>query len=434
MIEFVTLFLGGLIAGTQAVEVMVDETVAAIELRLDDVSLARLESEPWVIGVDFGSELAPHLLEAVAFGVDGKEIDRVRQWINMAPHEADASILLDRDGPEGKTLVRVSWETLADEGDPSEFRAFFDGQRLQVADPEVFPLPGHDPEQTHHLRVELEFGDSLMSVAEATFGGIYGEVVSTELTSFPIVLDRRKKLPPIEDLQGRFLAGDEPLAVHGAEHTRAEIVFVRDAASQDDIKRLVWQQNLAVRLLSLEKDHVVRFVSPCPRPLERKGRLHWIFPRSHQFDHEDGFLPNMLAAIWDDTCSDSEARLSDAVAVAALGASQSGLRRVVVLLTSTWEDENSLFEASQVMRYLARLHVPFEVWSAERVAGKYRDRDWTSPWGEVVSVSSADRLSEAYFDLAKRLSRQRVVWLEGLHLPQSISIHPAAENMKTVSE
>ncbi len=54
------------------------------------------------------------------------------------------------------------------------------------------------------------------------------------------------------------------------------------------------------------------------------------------------------------------------------------------------------------------------------------------PWGNAIDISSPKRLAKAYGRLDKRLDRQRVVWLDGLHLPQSISLHPKVTGVRLV--
>jgi hypothetical protein len=66
-----TLFLG-LTQGPQPVALAVVGEVAAIELRLDGRAVERLAAPPWQGTVDFGLELVPRELEAVAFDASGE--------------------------------------------------------------------------------------------------------------------------------------------------------------------------------------------------------------------------------------------------------------------------------------------------------------------------------------------------------------------------
>ena len=91
MITFASLFLG-LVLGNHPVNLLVDGPVAAVELHLDGREIARLEHEPWRVLADFGQELAPHKLEAIAFVAEGHELHRTHQWINMARPPAEVRL------------------------------------------------------------------------------------------------------------------------------------------------------------------------------------------------------------------------------------------------------------------------------------------------------------------------------------------------------
>ncbi len=90
MIEFLTLFLG-LFSGPQTVELRVAEPVAAVELRLDGRAAGILTRAPWKLEVDFGPELAPQQLEAVARDAAGNELGRLRRWVNVGTGDAGAA-------------------------------------------------------------------------------------------------------------------------------------------------------------------------------------------------------------------------------------------------------------------------------------------------------------------------------------------------------
>jgi hypothetical protein len=47
-------------------------------------------------------------------------------------------------------------------------------------------------------------------------------------------------------------------------------------------------------------------------------------------------------------------------------------------------------------------------------------------WGETVDVSTSRRLADAFRDLKRRLDQQRIVWIDGIHLPQEIQLAPDA--------
>ncbi len=424
MIEFITLFLGALVAGPTQVELTVASQVTAVEILLDAEVAARLYSEPWAAEVDFGEELAPHLLEAVAYGVDGGELGRARQWVNLAPHQAEASVVLVRDPDSDRVRARVSWQSLTTENEPLGVDAVFDGVPLEVEDPRLISLPPHDPDALHHLKVELEFPGSLRSTAEITFGGGYRDEVSTELTAFAVSLAKGADLPPVSAMQSWFSSGRQSLAVRAAEKGLAEIVVVRDGAARPHLdRRVAWRSTEPIRPI-LRKDHRLRFVGVTPAQLAGPGGSFLVFPRSPEVRERVGGLARSLSSVELPQGAAEDQRLADAVAVAGLFASQSGRRRaVVVITTGSWADA-SQFRPDQVRRYLGRLGVPLVVWNPQRGAAD------AGAWGSARNISSDSRLEEAYKRLSKMLDRQRIVWLNGLHLPQRIVLGAEAEGVE----
>ena len=131
MIKFATLFLG-LVVGSHEVELMVDANVAAVELRLDGDAVGRVDGEPWVVKVDFGRELAPARLEAIAYDASGNQIARAAQAINRPRPRAEAQLLLERDEQGRTSSVRLAWQS-SEEDAPSEIVVTLDDERLTPA-------------------------------------------------------------------------------------------------------------------------------------------------------------------------------------------------------------------------------------------------------------------------------------------------------------
>ncbi len=100
MIQFLTLFLG-LFSGPHVVELRVAEPVAAVEVLLDGGVVGTIGAAPWELEIDFGSDLEPHQLVAVALDAAGREIDRTRRWVNVAVDTGTG------DGDEERTAVAV---------------------------------------------------------------------------------------------------------------------------------------------------------------------------------------------------------------------------------------------------------------------------------------------------------------------------------------
>lgn len=103
MIEFVTLFLGGLVTDTRTVEFMAGDPVAIVEVLLGGELEERLEAPPWKLELDFGYELSPHLIEAVALDASERELER-QQIVWLEGLHLPQSVEL-RPGIEGIELV-----------------------------------------------------------------------------------------------------------------------------------------------------------------------------------------------------------------------------------------------------------------------------------------------------------------------------------------
>lgn len=413
--EFVTLFLGALIAGPTEVALQVHRDVAAVEIRLDTQAVATLREAPWELEVDFGEELSPHLVEAVAYAGDGREIGRASQWVNLSPRQTEVTVTLDRSRSDGRVEARLSWQSLSPDNEPVRVRAVFDHQVLEVGDPRVIALPSHDPDRLHHLRVELEFSGGLRTTAEITFGGAYGDSVSSELTAFPVSITGVRELPPVDKMGGWFLSAGRPLKAHAAEKGLAEIVVVRSPSARGHLSDLLTRRRRRPTFPILRGDHRLRFVGVAPALVTRNGSSFVVFPRSEEIRTRVGGLLTTLGSVSLPVASTAEGRLADAVAVAGLFANQSARRRTVVLVTTeASQDSASQFTPRQVRSYLRKIGVPLVVWNPEVGTTE------ATGWGPALNISTDSLLDHAYRELSRSLDRQRIVWLDGLHLPQTI--------------
>lgn len=423
MIEFVTLFLGALIAGPSRVELQVHHDVAAVEMRLDEQPVATLHGPPWAREVDFGEALLPHRLEAVAFAEDGRELGRATQWVNLAPKQTEITITLDRDRSGQQVEARLSWQSLSQDNEPFGATAVFDGEPLEVPDPRRIRLPPHDDGQVHYLKVGLEFPGQVRAATEITFGGHFGDSVSSGLTAFPVLLEDAWEMPAVDEMQSRFRSGSRPLPVHAVEKGPAEIVVVRSPSAR---RRLAprYRRDARPGLPILRKDHRLGFVGASPQLLERDGGSFVVFPRLQESWSRTAGLRHTLGSVELPEGPATESRLTDAVAVAGLFANQSARRRVVVLITTGESSDASQFTPEQVRPYLESIGVPLVVWNpraGEKEAGR---------WGASVNISTDSLLDSAYRALTRALDRQRIVWLNGLYLPQSIAVDPASHGMR----
>lgn len=193
MITFLTLFLG-LTAGLQpvAVTVSAETPVERVEIRLDGEAVAVRNEPPWRFDVDLG-ELAPHELEAVAYGPDDEEIGRSAQPINREAREASLGLALDRDVSGEPAAVLPVWRSNRYLR-PDSLTLTFDGEPLPVTDPGRIGLPTTDTSELHFITAEAIAPDNDTATAELAYGGILGREVSTRNTAAALELTGRRRL------------------------------------------------------------------------------------------------------------------------------------------------------------------------------------------------------------------------------------------------
>ena len=432
MIAFASLFLG-LVVGLEPVELLVSDNVTAVEMRLDGVNVATLEREPWSHTFDFGSELRPHELMAIAYDSDRREVGRASQWINLPRPPAEASVVL-AGGDKGRGVTaHLSWESVV-AAEPAKVDVFFDGRQLSVRDPRRIRLPTHDPEQLHFLRAELDFSRNVTTVLEMVFGGSYADRLNVQLTALPIALSRGTELPPATELSGDFLAGERKLEVVAAERGPAEIVLVRDEGVRKVLNRIGRTNEKTLRRharlglkgaaakslrfkMSSPKDHQIRFLWPFSER-QKQERLNFeVLIPSQTFTARDGGFYWLLTEYSPPAEVVTDQRLTDAVAVAGLLAAGRNRRRAVVLVLGPDAEDVSSFRPQTVRHYLKQLRVPLFVWSPEEPSPQLSES-----WGSVVDISSLNKLEQAVKNLHRDLAQQRIVWIPGVYSPADISI------------
>ncbi len=458
MIAFASLFLG-LIVGPEPVELLAGDAVAAVELRLDGEAVGELRGERrqeagevWSLVCDFGRELRPHELVAVAYDRDLKEVGRARQWVNLPRRPAEATMMLD-GGRKGRGVIAsLSWKSVVS-AEPSQVMVTFDGRPVAVRDPRRIVLPDHDPKKLHLLRAELDFSRNVTTVLEMILGGTYTDQLDVELTAVPLTLTRGSRLPPLQELRGNFTLSGRPLSVVAAEEGPVEVIVVRDETVRRVLNRIgrtsertlrrharVGLKGTAARSLryrmSLPKEHQVRFLWPFVELRNDGlldvsadgGRLDFdVLSPSQTFTSRDGGFYWLLTEYSTPARVSQEQRLADAVAVGGLLAAGRNRRRAVVLITRAGTADSSIFTPEEVRGYLRRLRVPLFVWTPEETTAPLVER-----WGPVADVSSLNKLEQAVKELKRRLERQRIVWVYGVHPPGDIALSRADGGMRLV--
>ncbi len=423
MISFVTLLLG-IVVGARPIEVQAGPAVAAVEFRLDGRLLVVLTAPPWRMLADFGAPL-PHDLVAVARNGEGAEIGRAVQRINVPRSMAEATLtLLPGTGGRGRA-ARLAWAS-ALSAKPERVELTMDGQALDPGDLARIELPDFRPADVHVLRAVLDFKEGTRATTELLVGGVKREAsngpetvrgeTQAELTAVPVVFTGR---PPREsEMEGWFLADGQPVHVEAVEESPGEIVVVKDERAGSWLAEL---EGLRSSFSPLRKGQRLRFCWPGILGPGDAAPGYDVFLRSPDYLPPQN-VSKLLSVVWPPEFH-GPPRLADAVAVAALSAAAGNRPRAVVLLVAGPRDESEM-PVERVRGYLRALHVPLFVWA--------KNKKIASSWGKVDVLAHVGALDAAGSRLTKAVERQRIVWLEGRHLPQAISLSPKARKVTLV--
>ncbi len=459
MIEFVTLLLG-LVTGVQAVEVSVNEQVASVEIQLDGQLVGELHHAPWFLNCDFGEELAPRELTAVAYDGQRRELQTIRQWINLPRQRIEARLVVDHRDTSSK--ARLIWTALDHRG-PPKVELTFDGRPLPFTEVDAIPLPAHDLASLHFLRAELTFSDTSRAHAEVVFGGTFGSEVSTELTA--VVVQGGKRLPKVEDMTGWFEKRGQPLEVVAVERGAVNLLVVRERseATLNGLRGL-WNQYLQyrakvrvpqVRLPVVDDRDRVRFVFPtvgrkrevagqglAPIDIEQvpvsgaleirirkpvRSRVRGMTPPP---DKGYGSLFEVLtrASFKEMELPAPQHQLADAVAIAGVVAATGDQRRAVILIRSGEVTDDSRSSEFQVRSYLHKLQVPLVTWKIPVRGSTGRDAGQSEH--PAMDVSHLKGMHKALDELRRALELQTIVWLAGAHLGHEIELTDQAQGLQ----
>jgi hypothetical protein len=427
VVTFATILLG-LVVGVHPVSVLAGEGVAAIEIRLDGEVVAVLRGEPWSVECDFGARLAPHQLVAIAYDGSGRELGRARQLVNVPRPAAEAALVVARE--DGRRVARLSWEAVQGAIAPLAVRVYLDGEPVPVEDPERIELPAHDDEQLHLLRAELDFTDNVSAVAEVVYGGFYADEVSAELTALPVSLEGKRKLPAVAELDGWVRSGDEELRVVAAESGPSEVLLVRSAEAVRAMRRW-WLEHGASRvaqMLDVRGEVRAGFVWPYAEPTRGRTREYSLLPLSPSYSLDRLSLVQLMKDEPQPDDAGDRQRLADAVAIAGMVATAKDRRRAVILLLDNEAEDHSQLRPAEVRDYLRQLHVPLFVWSLGEPAPALLEG-----WGSVADVSSLAGMVAAVREVDRALQAQRILWVDGVHLPSALELGEGAAGVTLVA-
>lgn len=423
MLTFLTLLLG-IVWGPRDIELSAPVGSAAVEIFLDGESVGRRTRPPWTFRVDLGPAPAPHLLDAVARDARGVEIGRARLKVNFPKPQVEAVLaLLPGKGGVGRA-ARLVWEGAVGRP-PSTVTLTFDGKPLAVRDSERIELPAYVPERLHFLRAVVEFGFEARAEAEITFGGRDRDETSRELTAVPVRVPRGTP-SKAEAVKGWLVSGGEMLRIVAVEEGEASIVFVLDGDAPAAFRDMWLGRLFDTRVGTFRGDPEVRVLFAYSEQKAGSRQTYDLYRRSFPLPVVRGMMEVLAKANapWDRL---SCPRLADATSAAGIFAATWSHPRAVVLIL-TGNPDASVLSPSAVRSYLADLGVPLFVWIAGSAAP-----ETALEWGGGRPVKTPANLKAAVHALELEVEQQRIVWVEGEHLPQSISVTSAAPKGVTVA-
>jgi hypothetical protein len=405
-----TSLLIGLITGVQPVRVEVEpaDHVSSVRIELDGRVVGTAKAAPWEASVDFGADLRPHRISAVAFDPGGREIGRVTRNLNVSQSPVRADLLVEcdqRGAPHAARLVSTSAR-----GDQALRRSIrLDGERLSVdAQGRAF-LPKLDLSKAHILSAVADYGRDALGRADLAIGGDMSAVAGRRLTAIPIRVDG-PGTPTLESLEDAFetKAGRvKPVAV---EKPESALMFVRHPLNTEASKR-IGRPSTEYPLL-LDKSESVGFIWPVAKTGAVSSELFEMVGPFGERDRGFHWLITHVARLG--TPEPPPFRFADAVAVAGNHLSGTCARRVAVLIQGDERDDASQLSPQQVEAYLATIGVPLRVWSLLGIG--------RTKWSNSEDVSSFFKFTLAVDRLRSELDRQRLVWVEGDWIPGEITL------------
>jgi hypothetical protein len=177
---------------------------------------------------------------------------------------------------------------------------------------------------------------------------------------------------------------------------------------------------------SLGENESLRFLLTVPQGATNRGRQLQLFDVSQRFTSADGSIPRfMMSKLPRILAPEAAQTIADAVAVAALQASEDNGPRAVVLLLSRGASDRSGYDIAAVRSFLEDLRVPLHVWSTLRPSDKHA----VKTWGPIEDVSSATGLARALSRALASVRSQRIVWIKGQHLPSDVTLASSVSDL-----
>jgi hypothetical protein len=392
-IVFLSLFLG-LVTGVQNVTLRVDDGVRSVRIELGGREVARMTSGPWSARVDFGAALRPSVLTAIGYDVDGKEMTRVAQTINMSRPPAELEIVIRRDGKRPIEAELVGRHRLHKSAERAKLSV--DGTPVRVSRDFRASLPSLDTAHPHVVSAEMQFEDGEVARRDIVLSAsAFSRSVDSELTPMLVMSDGDAKTVSLEHC---FASGGVPLKATAIEKSDAFVVMVRDPATRAIV--------LPAAQARFDADTAERILWPVSRPINAPGEPTAIaFPQSVNHGKVASAAWLLTQRLSPAPAAIEPRQFADAVAVAAMSTLEKAHRRAVVLVVSKSPD-TSLYSPAVVRGYLEEIGVPLFVWSADGPRP-----DLAGAWGRIDDISNAAGMEAALSRLNASLPAQRIVWV-----------------------
>ncbi len=404
MVEFITLFLA-MVWGPVDVAVAVDQRVATVELFLDGREVGSITGSPWRGRVDFGNDLLPHDLVAVALDARGRRLGETRQWINLSRALTEARWVVDPKERWPPKRARLVWESF-DGAPPRSSKVKFNMQTLEPTEDGWVTFPAYDADTPQSLHAQLRFEDDLEAQADLVFGGVFGEVISSELSAVVLLLPEGEQVPSVDEATRWIRSTKGPVEVSSMNSGPAFVILVVDPRLWPPLPMAVGEQirSTAKRPRKLRRKDRLYLLQTSPQAVKLRPKTALFKPYAVLSPYRGKGILYAARRLRPPRMADEPPHILDALAVAGRLAARSGRPRCVFWLYREGGEDRSIVDLPRVRKYLEALQVPLVTWKSE---------------GEESLVETVSRIQES-------LARQVVVWIEGRHLPQEILLSKTA--------
>lgn len=426
MVSFATLVFG-LVFGIVDIEVRAPETAEKVELLLNGESVAQLR-RPFSGAVDLGAAPMPEELVAIATDSSGREPGRCSQRINTPRANARARLVREPDDEKGRAVARLTWSCPSN-APPGSVAVTLDGRTIPAADPERIVVPATGAGSPRLLRAVVECGRDVRAVAEIGVGRDRPDIPS-ERTAVAVELDAGATLPAADGLAGWFAAESGPLRASAVEEAGLDVVFVCEPSAFGHLRR-VFSKRAGQGRSPVKEDQQFRFLLPAGGGAPGSDALgggSGGFSASTWFQRKWWAIGPTLAGLEVGDAFAPGQRISEAVALAGFAAAGRERRRAVVLLLGPAAQDVSELSPAAAAQFLAALNVPLFAWSVGPSPSPIEET-----WSVRRRVSTSAELRAALADLREDLLRQRIVWVEGTHLPQDVELGSLAKGIRLAS-